>query len=109
MEPLTLQDIETLKAQVAEFKEFVCIEPKPSMSKCKSQFSEILKKSKTLFDMIYNKYPENTIEIGQRIELFIKLLEDISKGCITQHDASVKVGQHLADKYIFCYQKFKKH
>lgn len=104
---MTVEELQTLTEQISQFKEYVLTKPKPSKTKCKNLFGNVLNKSKTLFDLIYDKYDTQPQEISARIELFIKLLTDISSDRISQYDASVKVGKHLADKYIFCYDSIK--
>lgn len=74
----------------------------------KKKYSQLYTTSKTLFEFILNKFNNKLFDINyfnQTIEKMLNAITDIQKSKITQHDASVNIGYHLAKKYIPEYKK----
>lgn len=107
-------DVDTIKAQInemiSELNEIYKIEPNVHVyeNDLKKKYSQLYTTSKTLFEFIMNKFNNKLFDanyFSQTIEKMLNAISDIQKSKISQHDASVDIGYHLAKKYIPEYKK----
>ena len=71
--------------------------------KLKKKYKLLDKTSPALFNLIYKEY--NTLNFDKLrlqsiLNMMLQQIEKIQKSSITQHDASVSIGEHLAQTFI---------
>ena len=67
----------------------------------KKNTPELYKTSPTLFKFIIKNYNKISITtMNKNIDMMLKLITDIQKSKISQHDASVVVGKNLGEQFV---------
>ena len=68
-----------------------------------NRYKKLSKTSETLFKFITKNYTKAQFDIESfrhTLSLMLKKITSIQKGESSQHEASINVGNHLADKFI---------
>tara|TARA_Y100000389_G_scaffold85335_1_gene82034 strand:- start:5609 stop:5881 length:273 start_codon:yes stop_codon:yes gene_type:complete len=66
-----------------------------SKDELKNMYADFVEQKPQLFDMICSHNCDDIM-----LNKMLKLHSKVTTGELSQHDASVKVGQHLVDKYV---------
>lgn len=72
-------------------------------STLQNRYKNLSKTSNTLFQFIFKNYTKSNFDkesFKYTLDLMLNKISNIQKGDITQHDASVNIGEHLATKFI---------
>lgn len=102
-------DVELIKMQMKEMFDDIDtmiendIKPQDDEVFLQKKHAHLYETSKSLFNYILIQYPKNSFDKKYFETTIHKMLEsilEIQKSKVTQHDASVNIGTHLAKKYF---------
>lgn len=94
---IPIESKESIQYQVKELSNYVELHSKDKdfLMNVSEQFSDFSDKYPTLFKQITYKECD-----FKQLEFMLHKLENVRLGSISQHDASVQIGQLLVDKYV---------
>ncbi len=98
-----VQDLkEKISAMTSELDEIIAQGETPAdhSASLQKKYKIIHQTSNTLFNYIINEYSKNKKFFNNTIDMMLSQLQRIQSSEMSQHDASVVVGEHLAETFI---------
>ena len=93
-------DVEKIKLEVDNMLELLKTNVLNSETVLKKRFEYLFKTSPALFNFILKNHKNNPVQFKKNLDTMLTLIFKIQTSEISQHDASVVVGKHVAHRYM---------
>jgi hemoglobin-like flavoprotein len=95
-----------IKNMALSLQEAIFVHGEQDEQVLQTMYSELFENYPALFNMVVKLTKQEQFEdLHTNLAMMLNMLERLEKGKISREDADVKIGKHIADKYL---PKFKK-